>query len=107
MTIAETFESWAIVELMGHRKRPGFAKEVEIAGGKMLRIDIPVTGAESVTEYYGVASIYSIRPATEEVVRDLIANSYGADPRPVRPVSYRPQVEIASDPDPDDLRWEN
>lgn len=98
---SEVFESWAIVELMGHRKRPGYAKEVEIAGGKMLRVDIPVSDGESVTEFYGTPAIYAIRPATEEVCRDMAYRSYGIDPRPVRPVDYRPQPSLASSADDD------
>ncbi|MGR9441656.1 hypothetical protein [Rhizobium leguminosarum] len=99
---SEVFESWAIVELMGHRKRPGYAKEVEIAGGKMLRIDIPVSDGDSVTEFYGTPAIYAIRPATEEVCRDMAYRSYGIDPRPVRPVDYRPQASIGSGADEGD-----
>lgn len=79
------FEGWAIVELMGHRTRPGYAKEVEIAGGKMLRIDIPAPEAD-VTEFYGVASIYSIRPCSEQMARDQASH---ANARPVRPIQYR------------------
>ncbi|MBP2560818.1 hypothetical protein J2857_003587 [Neorhizobium galegae] len=96
MSNTETFESWAIVELMGHRTRPGLVKEVEIAGGKMLRIDIPISETETVTEFYGTPAIYSIRPATEELVRDQAGYSY-RDPRPIRPVDYRPQPAIAAD----------
>lgn len=97
------YEGWAILELMGHRQRPGYVKEVEMAGGKMLRIDIPVTDTDTVTEFYGVPAIYSMRPASEEIVRDAIKRSYGADPRPVRPVDYRPSEQIeAPDHDADD-----
>lgn len=103
----EVFESWSIVELMGHRKRPGYVKEVEIAGGKMLRIDIPVSETEQVTEFYGTSAIYSIRPATEEICRDTAYRSYGADPRPIRPVDYRPQPQItdADAGEPDDIEF--
>lgn len=92
------FEGWAILELMGHRSRPGYVKEVEMAGGKMLRIDIPVSTGEHVTEFYGCSAIYSIRPATEEIVRETIKRSYDADPRPIRAVDYRPR-EAGHDPD--------
>ena len=92
------FEGWAIVELMGHRQRPGYVKEVELAGGKMLRIDIPVDGGD-VTEFYGASAIYSIRPASEEIIRDNAAR-FG-DPRPVRPVDYR-QPEALPEPEFDD-----
>lgn len=88
------FEGWAILEIMGHRTRPGFVKEVEMAGGKMMRIDIPITETDQVTEFYGVASIYSLRPTTEEIARDAIKNAYGADPRPIRPVAYRERTQI-------------
>jgi hypothetical protein len=103
----ETFEGWAILELMGHRQRPGYVKEVEMAGGKMLRIDIPVTESDVVTEFYGTAALYSMRPASEEIVRDAVRRSYGADPRPIRPVEYRPSERLSSpalEDDPDDNR---
>lgn len=77
---------WAIVELMGHRRRAGQVKEVEQFGAKMLRIDIPA-GEAFVTEFYGGSSIYALRPAAEEVAR-RVAEDLG-DPRPVAPVSYR------------------
>lgn len=78
------FEGWAIVELMGHRTRPGYVVEVEIAGGKLLRIDIPAPDGE-VSEFYGVASIYSIRPCSEQMARD---QARSANSRPVRPIQY-------------------
>lgn len=87
---------WAFVELMGHRERMGFAKEVEIAGGKMLRIDIPA-GDGHVTEFYGNSAIYALRPATEEIIKDRLSE-YGRDPRPVRPLDYREPEKLASPP---------
>lgn len=94
------YEGWAIVELMGHRQRFGSVREVEIAGGKMLRVDIPDEGGE-VTEFYGTAAIYSLRPASEEIVRDM-AKRYGVA-RPARPVGYRelpaPRDEFSDDAD--------
>jgi hypothetical protein len=101
----QAFEGWAILELMGHRVRPGYVKEVEMAGGKMLRVDIPVGNGDGqhVTEYYGCPAIYALRPATEELVRSEIARSYGADPRPVRPLDYKEREQLeAPKHDPDD-----
>jgi hypothetical protein len=80
------FEGWAMVELMGHRQRIGFVKEVEMFGGKLLRIDLPIEGGE-VTEFYGCSSIYALRPISEEVARDTAKRN--GDPHPVRPVDYR------------------
>lgn len=84
-----TFEGWAIVELMGHRQRGGYVKDVEMFGGKLLRIDIPVETDKNVTEFYGCSALYALRPCTEEIVRDHIKRSYDGDVRPVRPVDYR------------------
>jgi hypothetical protein len=83
---APAFEGWAIVELMGHRQRAGLVREVEIAGGKMLRVDIPTEDGD-VTEFYGASALYSLRPCSEEIARDM-SKGY-RDPRPVRPVAYR------------------
>ena len=84
--MSSPYEGWAILEVMGHRRRAGRVCEVEIYGGKLLRIDIPTTDGE-VTEFYGCGSIYAPRPCSEEVAR-AAAGSIG-DPRPVRPVEYR------------------
>jgi len=85
----DAYEGWAMLELMGHRQRMGFVREVEMYGGKMLRIDIPTEGGD-VTEFYSVASVYAMRPASEQVIRDA-AKNYG-DPRPVNPVDYQPRL---------------
>lgn len=101
-----TFEGWAILELMGHRQRGGYVKDVEMFGGKLLRIDIPVTAEATVTEFYGCSSIYGLRPCTEEIVRAHIKNSYDGDLRPVRPLDYRERdtPQLKHEPDDD---WED
>lgn len=90
---------WVLLELMGHRQRIGQAREEEVAGGLMLRIDVPVDdGDDFVTEYYGATSIYALRPISEEVAKGHYSRS---DPRPRRPADYRPtpQLEHADEPD--------
>jgi hypothetical protein len=97
-----SFESWAILELLGHRQRAGLVREVEMFGGKMLRIDIPAEGGD-ITEFYGASSLYAMRPVSEEVVRDIMKRS--ADPRPIRPAEYRERPALTDDryDDDDDL----
>lgn len=87
---------WVLLELMGHRQRIGLAREEEIAGGLMLRIDIPTDGEDFATEFYGASSIYALRPISEEVAR----SHYSArDPRPPRPLTYRDDAQIEHDDD--------
>jgi hypothetical protein len=96
---------WAIVEIMGHRQRSGLCQEVERFGAKFLRIDIPTDDGD-VTEYYGGASIYAYRPASEEVARDVASTLYGV--RPVKPTTYQiepPRSEPLFDPLDDDERF--
>lgn len=88
---------WVLLELMGHRQRIGRAREEEIAGGLMLRIDVLTgEGDDFVSEFYGAGSIYALRPISEEVARDHWA---ARDPRPPRPAGYRPVAEIAGPED--------
>lgn len=99
------FEGWAIVELMGHRQRGGYVKDVEMFGGKLLRIDIPVADDTMVTEFYGCTAIYALRPGSEQVVRDHVKRSYEGDLRPIRPVDYRddPDQKRLARPEVDDF----
>ena len=81
--MSETYDGWAIIEIMGHRVRAG---RVVMDDTPLLRIDIPTTDGEEITEYYGRAAIFSMRPCDEDVARDFAASHGGR--RPVRPVSY-------------------
>lgn len=70
----EKFESWGIVEIMGHAQVAGKISEEVIAGATLLRVDIPqnIEGeAEFRTEYVGGNSIYRMRITTEEVARAI------------------------------------
>jgi len=73
-TNGESFDAWAIVELMGHRKLAGRVSEQIIAGCPLLRIDVP--GGEKVpgfTTFYGASSIYSLTPTTEAICKAYAA----------------------------------
>jgi hypothetical protein len=88
---AERFDSWGIAEVMGHKKFAGRITEQALAGGVLVRVDVPaVTTArgKQVPEYsklIGVASIYCITPTSEEVARKAAAvlAAHDADPLPV------------------------
>lgn len=76
--MAAAFESWAIVELMGHRKLAGFVSEVTMFGVVLMKIDVPCD--PPVTQYYGGPSIFSLTPTTEELAR---AAAKASRPTPV------------------------
>jgi hypothetical protein len=79
--MSEPFETWAIIEIMGHVQLAGLVSEQVIAGTEFLRVDIPeVNGHQAFTRYYGGSAIYSITPTTEELARRAVD---ALRPRPV------------------------
>lgn len=95
---------WAVVEVFGHRRHAGRAREEERFGAKMLRIDIPtlawpddqpdakeptVTGW--VSHFYGGASIFSYTLTTEQTAMKIN--------RPYKPASIYalPEPDVAGD----------
>ena len=74
--MAEVFEGWAIVELMGHRRLAGYVREVELAGAAMLRLDVPEHGDEpAATQFYSAAALYCLTPTTEDMARQVAASA--------------------------------
>jgi hypothetical protein len=63
---------WAIVEIFGHRRHAGRAREEERFGAKMLRIDVPLKGDPAAngweTHWYGGSSIFSYTLTDEDSV---------------------------------------
>ncbi|MGE3175830.1 MAG: acetyltransferase [Vicinamibacterales bacterium] len=79
-----TFESWAIVELMGHQRMAGFVTKADFPAG-FLRIDVPeirsgdAVTAAGFTRIVNPAALYAINPCTEDVARAMAA-SWRPDP---------------------------
>jgi hypothetical protein len=75
MTDQKSFETWAIVEVMGHRQFAGFVTEQAIGGVSFVRVDVPAVvdpdGDElpAFTKLLGAGSIYAISPCTEETAK--------------------------------------
>lgn len=93
------FETYAFLELMGHRKLAGLVQEVEIAGGKFLRIDVPDDKGKLTTQFYSPSSVYCITPTTEEMVKAYAEKNA---PAPV----HRYELNLVNEPkenDPDDI----
>jgi hypothetical protein len=73
--MANDFEEWAILELMGHRKLAGKITEATIGGSAFVRIDIP-NGA---TQFYSAGAIYCITPV-DEVLAVAAAGTFAPIP---------------------------
>lgn len=84
--------SWAIVELMGHRKLAGLVSEEIHFGVPMCRIDVPANGEiAAFTQLYGGSSIYAMTPVSEQVARGVATRLQ------VRPVSVWDIAAVAGD----------
>jgi hypothetical protein len=81
-----TFEGWAVIELMGHRKLAGMVREVTIAGAGFLRLDVPGEGDKGTTQFYPPTSVYCLTPTTEEIARAVARNQ---QPAPVQRYELR------------------
>ena len=75
----ETFDQWAILELMGHVRIAGRVTEEEHFGAKLGRIDIP-NGDGFTTQYFTGGSIYRLTPTTEDIARGVALRN---QPEPV------------------------
>ncbi len=65
---APSFDTFALVEIMGHLKLAGRVSEQTIAGQGFIRIDVPdVEGQPGYTRLFGPNAIYSITPCSEAI----------------------------------------
>jgi hypothetical protein len=114
----ESFEGWAIVELMGHRRLAGRVSEEQIAGAAFLRLDIPDPDAldeiGDATQFYAPGAVYAITPTSEDTARAAAAAwrpepvrrwELPALPQPDRLTEATDPIEWLEDPEYDRLRW--
>jgi len=96
--VEEKFASWAILELMGHRRLGGFVQETTLAGGAFLRIDVPgdADGEVHSTQFYSPGSVYCLTPCGEETAK-LVARS--SRPEPVHQWELPPRRRYEDDED--------
>lgn len=78
LPIKADFDSWAIVELMGHVKVAGHVTEAEVFGAKMGKIDIPNSEGGFTTQYFSGGSVYRLTPCTEEIARAVARSNQPA-----------------------------
>lgn len=101
----EAFESWAVIEIMGHDRYAGRVTERAIGGCSFVQIDVPaVNGREGYTKLFGSAAIFSITPCTEEVAKAVAERIEHRGISPVGlPNSHPPQTAAIAHDDLDDL----
>lgn len=82
-TEKDSFEGWAILELMGHRRLAGYLRQQEVAGAAFIRIDVPQPEGPdpAITQFYTPAAVYCITPTTETMARAVARTS---EPAPVQ-----------------------
>lgn len=95
----DTFDEWAILELMGHRRLAGRLTEQEIGGASFLRLDVYDAEKVVTTQFYSASAVYCITPTTEEIARRIGERS---KPAPVSRYELEPP-RPSYDPDEDDL----
>ena len=96
---SSTLDTWAILELMGHRRMAGRVSEAQIGGASFIRIDIPETDSQpAFTQFYSGQAVYCITPTTEEIARRIAANTFS---RPVHAfeLSEQPALESGTEED--------
>lgn len=69
----DLFETWAVVEMMGHRRVIGKVSETTIAGAGMLRVLVYEGDAEEpvAEQLLPPSSLYCLTPVPETVARKL------------------------------------
>lgn len=74
-----TFDGFAIIEFMGHRKRAGKVSTAEIGGTFVFRVETATPDGEKLTEVYNASSLYCLTPVTEQVAT-IVARSINPAP---------------------------
>ncbi len=72
----EKLSSFAVVEMMGHRKIVGHVKESDIGVSNLIRVDVlGKKGEFERTEYIGAGSIYCLTIVSEEAAKAVAASN--------------------------------
>lgn len=98
--MAEKFEHWAIVEVMGHQRFAGRVSEQAVGGANFVRVDVPAVDEQpEFTKLFGPSSIYCISITTEQVARAAAASMR------VVPVSAYDIRSLLPQPEPKRAPW--
>lgn len=91
----QSFESWCIVELMGHQRMAGYVTEATIAGGAFVRVDVPEgEGQAAYSRLLNPSAIYALNPCDEATAR---AAAQAFRPKPVQ--AWELPRQLPAEPD--------
>jgi len=77
---SDKFDSWGIVEVMGHNRFAGRITEQQIGGTAFVRVDVPATERQpAFTKLLGSGAIYAIT-ITDEATATAVARQNCARP---------------------------
>lgn len=72
---------WAVVEIMGRRAYAGLVSETELAGAKLIKVEVPevpaeagIPGIPAFFKLFSPSALYGITPCTEDEARRWAAN---------------------------------
>ena len=108
----KTFEEWAILELMGHRRLAGLVKEQTIGSASFIRIDVPDgKGGFSATQFYNPAAVYCMTPTSKETAEKVAARNRPEPvsrwelqaPDPEEKKNFSPEDEDLPSSDPEEI----
>lgn len=96
--MAETFDAWAIVEIMGHDRIAGRLTEQTIAGCGFVRVDVPpLAGEKGYTKLFGPSAIFSITCVTEDMALAAAASYYRKAPITAYEIAALQQKRLFND----------
>jgi hypothetical protein len=105
------FETWAIVEIMGHSRYAGYLSEQAVGGCSFVRVDVPEIVASNdhdarpaFTKLFGQASVFCITPCTEATAREA-AKSFRSRAMQMFELPMARQLPYADHDDEDDEHY--
>lgn len=77
-----TFDGWADIQFMGHRRLIGKVRTDQIGGTAIFVVETPNDTDGFDTEIYAASALYALRPISEQIARAIAKR---INPAPVNP----------------------
>lgn len=68
--IPESFETWGLLEVMGHKKYAGWIFTRQIGNSTVIQVDVPaIDGIPAFSKIFNVNSMFGITPLSESLTK--------------------------------------